>query len=136
MTDVAGKRVLIVEDELLVALSLEDTLRGLGCAVIGPVATLGEALRIADDVDADLAILDVNLRGEQVFPAAEILAGRGIPLVFCSGFVGAAPLPSCFGDALQVPKPYTDRVIANAVRQLAGRASVRSVAGYQMSAVP
>lgn len=136
MTDVAGKRVLIVEDELLVAMSLEDTLRSLGCTVIGPVATLGEALRIAGDVDADLAILDVNLRGEQVFPAAEILAGRGIPLVFCSGFVGASPLPPCFGGALQVPKPYTDRVIAQAVRQLVGRHPARAVSGLEWAAHP
>ncbi|OYY12601.1 MAG: hypothetical protein B7Y70_04940 [Rhizobiales bacterium 35-68-8] len=136
MTDVAGKRVLIVEDELLVAMSLEDTLRSLGCTVIGPVATLGEALRIAGDVDADLAILDVNLRGEQVFPAAEILAGRGVPLVFCSGFVGASPLPPCFSDALQVPKPYTDRVIASAVRQLVGGQPARTVSRFEWAAHP
>jgi CheY-like chemotaxis protein len=134
MTDVAGLRVLIVEDELLVALSLEDTLRSLGCAVIGPVATLGEALRISGDVEADIAILDVNLRGEQVFPAAEVLARRGIPLVFCSGFVGASPLPPCFSDALQVPKPYTDRVIARAVRDLAARPSASPRRSWEMTA--
>lgn len=123
MTNVAGKRVLIVEDELLVALSLEDTLRSLGCDVVGPVATLPEAMLMAEEVEADIAILDVNLRGEQVFPAAEILARRAIPLIFCSGFVGAAPLPPCFAGALQVPKPYTDRVIAGALRDVAGRLS-------------
>lgn len=123
MTNVAGKRVLIVEDELLVALSLEDTLRSLGCDVIGPVATLPDAMQVVEEVEADIAILDVNLRGEQVFPAAEILARRAIPLIFCSGFVGAAPLPACFADALQVPKPYTDRVIASALRDVAARLS-------------
>lgn len=134
MTDMAGKRVLIVEDELLVAMSLEDTLRALGCDVIGPVATLNEALRIAGEVEADVAILDVNLRGEQVFPAAEILARRSIPLIFCSGFVGASPLPAIFRDALQVPKPYTDRVIASALREVADRAPSRSSRLPEMAA--
>lgn len=136
MSNVAGKRVLIVEDELLVALSLEDTLRALGCEVIGPVATLSEALRLAGEVEADVAILDVNLRGEQVFPAAEILASRAIPLIFCSGFVGAAPLPPCFGEALQVPKPYTDRVIAGALRNLVAGQQARRAPMPEMAAHP
>ena len=116
--DLAGKRVLIVEDELLVAMGLEDALRAMGCVVIGPVATLPEAMRIAPDIEVDAAILDVNLRGEQVYPAAQILVQRNIPVIFCSGFIGANPLPACFDDSLQVPKPYTDRLIAMALGEV------------------
>ncbi|TCT07549.1 response regulator [Aquabacter spiritensis] len=110
--DLSGKRILIVEDEWLVALGLEDNLRSLGCVVIGPVASLGEAMDIAEATEADAAILDVNLRGEYVYPAAEILADRGIPLIFCSGFVGTMPLPERFSESARVPKPYTSRAIA------------------------
>lgn len=120
--DVSGKRVLIVEDELLVALGLEDNLRSLGCEVIGPLASLSEARRVAETVMADVAILDVNLRGEYVYPAAEILAARGIPLIFCSGFIGTTPLPGQFADAVRVPKPYTSRAIANALSDILSRA--------------
>ncbi len=116
--NLSGKRIFIVEDELLVALSLEDNLRGLGATVIGPAGTLAEALHMAEGVEADLAILDVNLRGEPVFPAAEILTERGIPLIFCSGMVGSAPLPAGFEAAQQVPKPYTGTVILDAIRRV------------------
>ncbi|MBA4789304.1 MAG: response regulator [Rhizobiales bacterium] len=115
--DLSGKRILIVEDELLVALSLEESLRAQGGTVIGPAGTLAEARHLAQDVEADVAILDVNLRGEPVFEAAEILMERGIPLIFCSGMVGSAPLPPAFASARQVPKPYTGAVIVDAVRR-------------------
>ncbi|MEP9378551.1 response regulator [Aquabacter sp. CN5-332] len=115
--------MLIVEDELLVALGLEDNLRSLGCEVIGPVASLSEAKRVAETVAADVAILDVNLRGEYVYPAAEILAARGIPLIFCSGFIGTTPLPEQFAGAVRVPKPYTSRAIANALSDILSRTS-------------
>lgn len=125
--DVSGKRVLIVEDELLVALGLEDNLKSLGCEVIGPVSTLSDAKRIAGTVQADVAILDVNLRGEYVYPAAEILADRGIPLIFCSGFLGGS-LPDRFAGAVRVPKPYTSKAIAHALGELLGHGGAQEPA--------
>ena len=114
----SGKRVLIVEDEMLVALGLEDNLKSLGCVVLGPVSSLSQAMRVAETIAADAAILDVNLRGDYVYPAAAILADRGIPFMFCSGFSGSQPFPERFFGVPRVPKPYTSRMIAHALEDL------------------
>ncbi|MEP9349064.1 response regulator [Xanthobacter sp. KR7-225] len=115
-----GKRVLVVEDEFLVALGLEDNLKALGCTVVGPVANLSAAMLAAAHETLDAAILDVNLAGETVFPAAAILVHRGIPFMFCSGYSGSGRLPEGFADAPRVPKPYTSSAIAAALADLIG----------------
>lgn len=116
----SGKRVLIVEDEFLVALGLEDNLRALGCTVVGPVASLSAAMAAAAHETVDAAILDVNLAGEYVFPAAAILVDRGIPFMFCSGYSGSGRLPEKFADTPRVPKPYTSKAIAATLADLMG----------------
>lgn len=126
--DVSGKKVLVIEDELLVAMGLEDTLSALGCVVVGPVTTLEDAIALSPTVEADAAIVDVNMRGQEIFPAARILAARGVPLIFCSGSVSCGPLPDGFSDVMQLPKPYTDRAVRDAVRAL--------LAGADAAAVP
>ncbi|TLX41202.1 response regulator [Xanthobacter autotrophicus] len=128
-----GKRVLVVEDEFLVALGLEDNLRSLGCTVVGPIASLSAAMAAAAHEKVDAAILDVNLVGEAVYPAASILADRGIPFIFCSGYTGSVRMPAEFADAPRVAKPYTSRVIAEALSDLlsggaAGEAVLRGPA--------
>ena len=115
-----GKRVLVVEDEFLVALGLEDNLKALGCTVVGPVATLSAAMLAAAHETLDAAILDVNLAGENVFPAAAILVDRGIPFMFCSGYSGSGRLPAKFADVPRVPKPYTSAAIAATLADLIG----------------
>ncbi|WP_439594341.1 HWE histidine kinase domain-containing protein [Falsiroseomonas sp.] len=82
----AGRRILLVEDEPLVALDLEETLRGLGCEVAGPAATLAEALRLAETPRLDAAVLDVNLGGQAAFPVADLLLAQGVPVVFATGY--------------------------------------------------
>ena len=74
-----GKRILLVEDEALVLLTLEDILTELGCEIAGSAATLDEAVSAAAGLSCDAAILDVNLRGQLVFPAADLLARRAVP---------------------------------------------------------
>ncbi|MFG1348151.1 response regulator [Xanthobacter autotrophicus] len=113
-----GKRVLVVEDEFLVALGLEDNLRSLGCTVVGPISSLSGAKAAAAHEKVDAAILDVNLAGEAVYPAASILADRGIPFIFCSGYTGSVRMPAEFADAPRVAKPYTSRAIAEALSDL------------------
>ncbi len=99
--DLAGRRVLLVEDEVLVAMLLEDVLRDAGCAVVGPVGRLSDAVAAARDEQIDAALLDVNLAGQKVFPAAAILAGRGVPFLLLTGYGGTAlppdapPWPVC-----------------------------------------
>ncbi|MFG1206595.1 response regulator [Xanthobacter flavus] len=102
------------------ALGLDDNLRSLGYTVVGPVASLAAAVTAASSEQIDAAILDVNLAGEPVYPAATILAERGIPFIFCSGYTGSVRMPAEFADAPRVAKPYTSRVIADALADLIG----------------
>lgn len=82
----AGRRVLVVEDEMLVAWPLEDILVELGCMVIGPAASVNQALAMIEANAIDVAVLDVNLNGEMSYPVADALAARGVPFVFVTGY--------------------------------------------------
>ena len=102
----AGKRVLVVEDEAVIALLIEDLLAELGCIVVGPAVRVGEAVRIVCTDDAiDVAILDVNVAGEPVYPVASALAERGRPFVFATGY-GESGLSRAFAGHTVLTKPY------------------------------
>ena len=104
------RSILIVEDEPLIAMMLEDFILSLGHEVRGPCETVGEAMIALDGKPFDLAILDVNLKGENVWPVAIALRERGIPFVLASGG-HVEPPPSEFADVAMIEKPYTiDRV--------------------------
>lgn len=105
MHKLVGKRVLIVEDEMLVALLVEDFVLQLGCEIAGMAMRLEPALELARTVDADVAILDINLAGKPSFPVAETLKKRGIPFVFASGY-GAAGLDGSGLTAPVLQKPF------------------------------
>jgi CheY-like chemotaxis protein len=115
MTPFSGLRVLVVEDELLIALALEDILLSLDCEVVGPVAQVDEALQLATSEPFDGALLDVNVRGRLVYPVAEALMARSVPIVFCSGYSDTGIMPSRFRSMPQVPKPYDDRILVRAM---------------------
>lgn len=102
---IAGLRILLAEDEMLVAMMLEDMLNDLGCTVVGPANRLPKALRLATEEAIDVAILDVNLAGEEIYPVAEALAGRGIPFVFVTGY-GSAGLRESFSHVATLQKPF------------------------------
>ncbi len=114
-----GWRVLVVEDEMMIAMFLEEALKGLGCVVVGPVGKLGDAVRLARDAVLDAAILDVNIRGGQVFPAAEILEARGIPFVLASGYSDWI-LPEAMQGKPRLTKPFTLHELEQQVRRLRG----------------
>lgn len=82
----AGRSVLVVEDEMMVAWMLEDQLAELGCTVVGPAATIAQALAMIDAETIDIALLDVNLNGEMSYPVADALTQRGVPFVFSTGY--------------------------------------------------
>jgi len=106
MTPFAGIRVLVVEDEGAIALLIEEMLEELGCEVVASVARLAAACDIAGSVRVDLAILDVNLAGERVFPVAEILRGRNIPFLFSTGY-GASGLAAEYAGCPVLHKPFS-----------------------------
>ena len=82
----AGRSVLVVEDEMIVAWLLEDMLAELGCAVVGPAARVDKALAMIGAEAIDVAVLDVNLNGEMSYPIADALTARGVPFVFVTGY--------------------------------------------------
>ena len=101
-----GLRVLIVEDEAMIASLLEDYLMDLGCQVIGPALHMKDAVALGREAAIDGALLDVNIVGEKVYPVADILTERGIPFVFVTGY-GAAGLRECDSGHPVLQKPYS-----------------------------
>ena len=100
-----NRRILVVEDEALVAMLVEDALMDAGFGIIGPAATVEEALRLLNDERPDAVVLDLNLAGETSTPVADELAARGIPYVIATGY-GAAGLPAGHQKAMVLAKPY------------------------------
>ena len=101
----AGRRILVVEDEFLIALDIEDALAALGCVVVGPAGKLTEALELANKSEIDAAILDVTIRDDKVFPVADKLLERGIPFIFASGY-GEWALPEPMRIHPRLTKPF------------------------------
>lgn len=102
-----GLNVLVVEDNGLLCCVLEETLRDAGCEIVGPFARLPEALEAACTEPIDVALLDINLRGQLVSPVAEQLRERGVPFVLTSAYQ-PSDLPRTLQSAVQLRKPYTD----------------------------
>ena len=99
-------RVLVVEDETLIAVMIEEAFVELGCEIVGPTGRLDRALQLANTGNFDAAILDVNIRGGKVYPVAEMLVARGVPFVFASGY-GDWALPEALRDRPRLMKPFT-----------------------------
>ena len=111
-------RILVVEDEFLVAMQIEAILTRAGWRVIGSAGTLSSAVSLARKSACDAALLDVNLRGERADEVAEILFARGVPFLFVSGF-GRGNLPAAFRQSVElIAKPFSDRTLVEAVRNL------------------
>jgi PAS domain S-box-containing protein len=107
---VVGKRVLLVEDEMLVAMMMKDMLTDLGFSVVGPFGRTAEALPAATESDLEAAVLDINLNGELVYPVADILIARGVPIVFVTGY-GAESIDSRFAQVPVLQKPIERQVL-------------------------
>jgi CheY-like chemotaxis protein len=99
------RRVLIVEDDVMIQMLIEDMLNDLGFAVAAQAAKIPDALAAVRNAEIDVAILDVNLNGETTGPVAEALAARGTPFVFATGY-GEHGLPEQFRDRPLLKKPF------------------------------
>ena len=112
---VQGRRVLVIEDESLVAMLLETILDDLGCTVVGPESNIDDGLIAATtEASLDAALLDVNVAGREVFPVAEALRARGVPFVFSTGY-GEAGLPEHWRGNPTIQKPFTEGAIRDAL---------------------
>ena len=111
---VAGKRVLVVEDELMIRMLLEGMLTDIGHTVAAEAGGIDEAVAIAKKADFDVAVLDVNLNGQPVTPVVEILVERGVPFVFASGY-GQRGVPEAYRAIPTLQKPFQADALAQAI---------------------
>ena len=108
-----GLKILVVEDEPLIAMTLEDLLTDAGCTVVGPASSLKQGMRLVEQEAVDGAILDVNLGGEMVFPLADALVERSIPFVYVTGY--GKLLRACNHGRPVLQKPYNNQQLLKIV---------------------
>jgi CheY-like chemotaxis protein len=113
----AGRRVLIVEDRYLIAIEMADHVGRLGGKVVGPSRDVAGAEALLAGERVDVAVLDVNLDGELVFPLAERLAGAGVPFIFLTGYDGQT-LPPAWQDRPRFAKPVNARALCDELVRL------------------
>jgi PAS domain S-box-containing protein len=116
----AGKRVLVIEDEPLIAMVLSDYLADAGCTPVGPAQSLPRALTLIREEAFDAALVDGNLAGRSVDEIAVALTQRGVPFVFVTGY-GREALPQAFREAKVVEKPFTQDQVIGALERLLAR---------------
>jgi CheY-like chemotaxis protein len=119
MQGLDGLKVLVAEDEGLVAMLIEDMLEDLGCELVGSAASVQEALVLVAQGGFGFALLDVNLAGQKVDPVAEMLLQKGVPFAFASGY-GAPGVGEGFRGVPTLQKPFRTDDLARAIREALG----------------
>ena len=110
----AGKRVLVVEDELMIRMLLQDMLADLGHTLAGEAGRIEDAVALAKQGEFDIAILDVNLNGQPISPVVEVLLERGVPFVFATGY-GQRGVPEPYRGSPTLQKPFQADALAEAI---------------------
>ena len=110
-----GRRVLVVEDELLVAMELDGVLRAQGCTVLGPAATVDRAVALIGKRRPEVALLDLNLGGQSTLPVAAALNARGVPFLIVSGYSEAQSRAPELSQAPWLAKPVSQRQLLHAL---------------------
>ena len=115
-TGLEGLQILVVEDEVLVAMDIEDMLLDLKCEPVGPASTIKTALEIVRSaVKLDGVLLDMNLHGQTVLPVVEELISRGVPFVLVTGYARRDEDPSAMRDAPRLNKPFAVKTLSKAM---------------------
>ena len=110
----SGRRVLVVEDEVAISMLLEDMLMELGAEVVGPASRIAGALDLVAGETLDLAILDVNVGGQPIYPVAEALDAKGVRYLFSTGY-GSNGLEEAYRGKLVLQKPFTEKELEKMV---------------------
>lgn len=124
-------RVLVVDDELLIALDVQDTLETAGHDVIGPASSLASAQRLLQSVSIDAAVLDVNLRGDYIWPVALQLAEAGIPFILLTGYGADLQVPAALMQIPRLAKPVSERDLLLAVDRMAAARGLFGASGVE-----
>jgi CheY-like chemotaxis protein len=124
----AGKRVLVVEDELMIRMLLEGMLTDLGHTVAAEAGAIDEALSLAKQAEFDIAVLDVNLNDQPITPVVEALIQRGVPFVFASGY-GQRGVPEAYRQNPTLQKPFQVEALAQALDAAFAKAASKIAAG-------
>lgn len=123
-----GYKVFVVEDEFLIRMLLEDMLADLGHDIAAVAGSVNEAAELAKGTTFDLAILDVNLDGRDVYPVADILIDRGLPFVFVTGY-GGRGLPEPYRERPTLQKPFQLEDLRSTLNNLVAGHKPRAAAG-------
>ena len=118
----SGKRVLIVEDDTILAMNLADEIAAQGATAIGPAATVADALDVIASSELDGAVVDINLGGKAAFPVADALADRRVPFVFATGYLIADYIPARHANVRRFEKPTAPGAIRRALEEALSRA--------------
>jgi CheY-like chemotaxis protein len=113
----SGRRVLVVEDEMLLVMMIEDMLADLGSKSVTSAATVEKALALISAQVFDVALLDVNLNGNDSHPVAEVLSARGVPFVYSTGNANRS-LRDGYSDRPVLKKPFTCEELATILARL------------------
>jgi CheY-like chemotaxis protein len=118
--ELAGRRILLVEDSPVVAPFTADLLQDLGCEVVGPAPNMAAAWELVENEDFDAAIMDIHIRGERVFPLCETLQSKGVPFLLTSGYADWQ-IPEKWEDRPRLQKPYTIDDVERALAKIVSR---------------
>jgi DNA-binding NarL/FixJ family response regulator len=124
--------VLLVEDQMIVAMQIEDMLHAAGCEVVGPVGTVHGAITLAKEAALDVAVLDIDLDGEKVYPVAEELQARGIPFILATGY-GESTLPENRRDQPRLSKPFQREQLEQLLRRVINPKEITMQSGWAAS---
>lgn len=113
----SGRRVLVVEDEMLVLIMIEDMLADLGCEAVIAAATVDQAIALIDRQIFDVAMLDMNLNGNKTYSVADALVARGVPFVFSTGY-SSHGIKDGYRDRAVLKKPFRSAELADALTRL------------------
>ncbi len=120
----SGRRILVVEDELMIRMLLDGMLEDLGYTMTAQAGAIDEAVALAKHADVDAAILDVNLNGQPITPVVEVLIARGVPFVFATGY-GQRGVPEPYRNNPTLQKPFQSDALEQALKAIAPKAAAR-----------
>jgi len=122
--DASGRRILVVEDELMIRMLLDGMLEDLGYTMTAQAGAIDEAVALAKHADVDAAILDVNLNGQPITPVVEVLIARGVPFVFATGY-GQRGVPEPYRNNPTLQKPFQSDALEQALKAIAPKTAAQ-----------